>query len=333
MSEFIARQDLLDWLRKLSKEYRLIAPQSVEGVVLFRPVVEVEKIAFDCDNTDLSPKEYLFAPAEVLFTVERRDGGKMEIVQPQPVPKSVIFGIRPCDAMGIAVLDKPFLSPPADALYAERRQNTTLIGLACKRACAQCFCTSFGTAPDDPKNVDILLAESDDGFTVRAVTEKGKALLTGANLKNASAEAQKAPVPAQVPVKGIEEVMRRSFELPYWSKLADRCIHCNVCSYVCPTCYCFDIRDYTEQGKTERVRSWESCQSPGFTKLAGGHDPRGNKGAKLRQRFYHKLLYMPEQWGAMGCVGCGRCVRSCPVNIDIREIITDIQKLGEQHAK
>jgi len=101
-----------------------------------------------------------------------------------------------------------------------------------------------------------------------------------------------------------------------------------MCSYVCPTCYCFDVRDYTDKGKIERVRSWESCQSPGFTKIAGGYDPRANKGSRLRQRFGHKLIYFPEHFGPLHCIGCGRCVRACPVNIDIREIIQDVQKLG-----
>ncbi|MHB8085663.1 MAG: 4Fe-4S dicluster domain-containing protein, partial [Dehalococcoidia bacterium] len=131
-----------------------------------------------------------------------------------------------------------------------------------------------------------------------------------------------------VPVEGVSEMMRRNFDSPYWDRVADRCIHCNICSYVCPCCYCFDIRDYTGKDKIDRVRSWESCQSAGFTRIAGGHDPRPTKGARLRQRWYHKLLYYPTLFGDIKCTGCGRCVRSCPVNIDIREIITDVQKLN-----
>jgi len=126
--------------------------------------------------------------------------------------------------------------------------------------------------------------------------------------------------------------MRQAFDSPYWSRLADRCVHCNLCAYVCPTCYCFDIRDYESKGKIERVRSWESCQSPGFTRQAGGYNPRASKEARLRQRFYHKLLYFPEDFGAIACVGCGRCVQVCPVNIDIREVISDIQKIGGRNV-
>jgi sulfhydrogenase subunit beta (sulfur reductase) len=106
-------------------------------------------------------------------------------------------------------------------------------------------------------------------------------------------------------------------------------LHCNICAYVCPTCYCFDVRDYPDKGKVERVRSWESCQSPGFSLTAGGYDPRTTKGERLRQRFSHKFLYFPERFQDAACIGCGRCVKACPVNIDIREVISDLQQLTE----
>jgi Fe-S oxidoreductase len=127
---------------------------------------------------------------------------------------------------------------------------------------------------------------------------------------------------------------KSTFDDVYWERLADRCIHCNLCAYVCPCCYCFDIRDYALKGRVERVRSWESCQAAGFARLAGGYDPRPSKGAKLRQRFYHKFLYYPTQFkGQVKCTGCGRCVRACPVNIDIREIVSDMQKIGAKVAR
>ena len=39
----------------------------------------------------------------------------------------------------------------------------------------------------------------------------------------------------------------------------------------------------------------------------------------------HKFLYYPaREEGAALCVGCGRCVVQCPVNIDIREVLTHV---------
>ena len=267
--------------------------------------------------------------SEVLFTVDK-ENGNIKLMPATVDEEMVLFGLRPCDAKGMAVIDEPLLAAPADDLYQQHRAKTTLIGLACSQAGPECFCTSMGTAPDDPSNLDIMLTRVNDSYIVQATTEKGKALLPSDLIAQSEVTPPPPPSPQAVPTEGIVEVMRGVFESPYWSRLADRCLHCNLCAYVCPTCYCFDIRDYVDEGGIERVRSWESCQSPGFTRLAGGYDPRPTKGARLRQRFYHKLSYFPEHFGHIGCVGCGRCVRYCPVNIDIREVISDIQKLGAQ---
>ena len=327
MSQYISKQDLLSWLGKLRESHRVAAPVRVDDLVLFKRVERVEDIALDFDNTTLSPKEFFFPPTETLFYVDRKDG-QVELVPAEVTEETVIFGIRPCDAKGIATLDLPYMEEPGDALYRQHRERTTLVGLSCIKACPECFCTSMGSGPDDASNVGIMLTEAGDGYIVQVLTDKGKAIAP--QLAEKDVQAPPAPSVSPVPSEGISQKMREAFDDPYWGRLADRCLHCNMCAYVCPTCYCFDIRDYNENGRVNRVRSWESCQSPGFTKIAGGYDPRADKGLRLRQRFGHKLLYFPEHFGTMHCIGCGRCVRACPVNIDIREIIQDVQKLGAQ---
>lgn len=327
MIKILGEKELKSWLTSIMQERTLVAPKHVDELTLFTPVQSVDEIAFDFQNTTLSPKEFFFPRTETLFTAERKDGDIK--VMPAAVDKEVvIFGIRPCDARGIAMLDSPYLADPADSLWAQHRDKTTLIGLTCAKPAPQCFCSSMGSAPNDPTHVDILLTEVEGGYAVETITEKGKSLLKGAELKDSDVKPLVPSCSTSVPAEGIVEAMKKAFDDPYWSRLADRCIHCNVCAYVCPTCYCFDIRDYTSRGKIERIRTWESCQSKGFTRIAGGHDPRADKGSRLRQRFCHKMLYFPEQFGPLCCVGCGRCVISCPVNIDIMEIISDVQKLG-----
>lgn len=327
MSQFISRTDVLTWLGQLMESRNLVAPTRVEELVLFKKIGKIEDIAFDFQNTDLSPKEFFFPSSETLFSIVKNDG-QVELLPAVVEKETVIFGIRPCDAKGIAILDLPYLEEPADDLYRQHRDKTTLIGLSCLTACPECFCTSMGSSPDDASNLDIMLTEVDDGYIVQIITEKGKALLPDDLLSTVDLSPPAAPSPSTIPSDGITSKMRQVFDDPYWGRLADRCIQCKICSYVCPTCYCFDARDYTSRERIERVRTWESCQSSGFTKIAGGYDPRDDKGIRLRQRFGHKLIYFPEHFGTLHCVGCGRCVRSCPVNIDIREIIQDIQKLG-----
>lgn len=327
MTNLIIKANLLSWLSQLLKDYSVVAPVNEYDSVLFKGIEQVEDIVLDFKNTALSPKHWFFPSSETLFKVQRKDNDS-ELIPASIDKETVIFGIRPCDARGISQIDKPFLAEPADTLYQEHRDKTILIGLACVKSCDSGFCSSMGTSPNDTTNVDILLTQVGDDFLVQENTAKGKTLLSNATLSQTDIAIPEAPPLPDVPAKGILEIMPRLFESIYWSQLADRCIHCNICSYVCPNCYCFDIRDYKEGDRIERVRSWESCQSPGFTKIAGGHDPRSNKGARLRQRFYHKLFYFPKEFGQTACVGCGRCVKSCPVNIDIREIISDVQRLG-----
>jgi len=327
MKLFASRDDVLRWLESLLQQRIVIAPVRVEGRIMFQPISKAEEIVFDFGNTTLSPKGWFLPPTETLFSV-RRDDGQVELVPTSVEHDAVIFGLRPCDARGIALMDGPFLQEPGDTLYQERRGRTALVGLACRQAQPECFCTSMGSAPDDASYVDILLTQAKDGYIVQTVTDKGKALLP----KGWAKYKGKMPTPPRlkaVPTQEIVSAVRGLFNDPYWERLADRCLHCNICAYVCPTCYCFDVRDYPDKGKVERVRSWESCQSPGFSAMAGGYDPRTTKGERLRQRFYHKLLYFPERFQELACVGCGRCGKTCPVNIDIREVISDLQQLAE----
>ncbi|MFC1998927.1 4Fe-4S dicluster domain-containing protein [Chloroflexota bacterium] len=327
MTKTISKKDLASWLDGLMKDRNLIAPALVDKQTVFKHVASVDEIAFGFKNTALSPKEWFFPTTEPLFNIYQKDGTTE--LEPIDIEKeSVIFGIRACDAAGIKLLDKVFLGEPADAMYAERRGKTTLIGLACSEAAPQCFCSSMGSAPNNAGDVDIMLAAAGEGYTVEAVTEKGKALISNLKLADSNESAPEIKCPTELQIKDVSKAMETRFEDDYWSRLADRCVHCNICAYVCPVCHCFDIRDYPTSEKTERIRCWDSCQSPGFTRAAGGHTPRTTKGSRLRQRFYHKLLYFPERFGDYQCTGCGRCVASCPVNIDIREIITDIQKPG-----
>jgi ferredoxin len=326
--KFISEANLRLWLGKLMRDRAVFAPvKGPDETVLFQPLHKAEDAVLDSDSTTLSPKQVFFPSSESIFSVTGQ-GDAMKI-QPAVVEKDrVLFGLHPCDAQGISLVDKPFLAEPADLLYQERRERTALVGMSCRRACPECFCTSMGSGPRDRRAVDVLLTPADGGYAVDVVTDKGKAVLATAAVDEKEVILPASPEVPIVNAGDVSEGFKKCFDDPYWARVGDRCLSCNVCAYVCPTCYCFDMRDYTDHGLTERVRTWDSCQSPGWTRAAGGHNPRPGKGARMRQRFAHKLLYFPEAFGSLKCTGCGRCVRQCPVNIDIREIITDVRKLG-----
>jgi sulfhydrogenase subunit beta (sulfur reductase) len=324
MTQFISAEALRSWLDKIAATGTLIAPKQVGEEVYYRPASGSKDVTLTYERPKMSPKEFLWPSTEAMVTVNLV---APSINSPVMEKEQVIFGARPCDARGIKALDAILLTAPADALYQDKRDKTTLVGLSCPRMFTGCFCTSFGSSPADPSALDVMLTAVDGGYAVQAATEKGKKVLALATVTEKDVT---VPAPtsdgAMAPVMPVQEWAAR-FGDPYWAKISERCISCRVCTFVCPTCRCFDVRDNTEADRTvTRLRSWDACQLDGFCRIAGGHNPRPTRQQRLRQRFYCKFSYVPQDFGPLACVGCGRCVVDCPVNIDIREMLTDIQK-------
>jgi sulfhydrogenase subunit beta (sulfur reductase) len=317
---------LASWLDRLAAESTLIAPRHVEGVLLYRPVASSADIARDFTRPVLSIKEFFFPATERLLTIEKT-GQTITLHQTLPEGKQVIFGVRPCDARGMKVMDALFIeTPPVDTYYASRRENTTLIGLACKEMGESCFCTSIGGTPDDHRDMDIMLTEIEGGYAVQTVTPKGKALLEGVPLQERPGHLPKQVITASFPFPETAYWPPR-FNDAYWEQMSERCLSCRICAYVCPTCRCFDIRDEPLAGgkdQYERIRCWDSCAGEAYRRIAGGHNPRAAKGQRLRNRFFCKFYYYPQQYGPLACTGCGRCVDACPVNIDITEVMSHL---------
>jgi len=325
--------DLRAWLDRLAQEMHLVAPRDVDGHVLYRPAGSSDEILFDYERPELSAKDCLLPATETLLRVEKR-GDEVTLEENLPHRRQVIFGMRPCDAHGMAALDALFLAQdPPDLYYRHHRERTVLVGLACPQMWEGCFCTSVGGAPDDPTHLDVLLRQVDGEYAVEAVTEKGAALLEGLALKERgqkpgrfSGEKTRFLRPVEVPPP---EKWRPLFEDQLWQRHGERCLSCRICTYVCPTCRCFDVTDRVvaeQAGLThiERIRVWDACTSTNYRRVAGGHNPRPTKPERLRNRFYCKFCYYPEDFGPLGCVGCGRCIVSCPVDIDITEVLRDV---------
>ena len=331
------RERLATWLDDLCEQGTVIAPRMVEGALLYRPVTSSSEVEFDFQRTALSPKTHLLPATELLMEIQKR-GKEVTLTEAVPADEQVLFAVRPCDARGLRVLDALLVDhEPSDAYFAERRERTTLVGLACPRLWPECFCTSIGGAPDDSRDVDVMLYEVDDGYLVEAITEKGTTLLD----KLQAEDTEREPNPSdtsgqQVPVLEPEDWPALFNEL-YWSRLAERCLSCHACTYVCPTCRCFDVRDYTTAAgpsgqQMERLRSWDSCMASSYRRIAGGHNPRPQKMHRLRNRYYCKFTYCPQDFGAVACVGCGRCIAVCPVGVDIVEMLGDVAALAAATA-
>lgn len=342
MPAILEKNKLNALLKSLTREYRTFLPVRENGTTVFKPYEAGLEMDRDYINTITSLKGFLFPQTEKMMSFQYRGCGDVSITTAETEPeKQVIFGARSCDLAGIGALDPVFEGKFPDPQYINRRENTLLVGLGCRRAGPTCFCKSFHIDPQACEGADVALLELEDCFTVEARTERGRVLLEGikpllANadpaiaarrLNDAGAALDRTfselPDPA-----GIKEILDHHFELPYWDEIAPRCIGCGICTYICPTCHCFDIFDFT-RGKPDgsRFRCWDSCMYPDFTRMAGGHNPRPGKKERVRNRFMHKLKYHLDRYTVGGCTGCGRCVAMCPVNLDIRQIIKDIKNL------
>jgi ferredoxin len=328
----LTRAQLLGWLDSLAQERPLIAPKDVSGVILYRPVECSDEIAWGSTRPVMSIKEVFFPSTERLLTIEKI-GQQINMIETLPEGEPVVFGVRPCDARGMQVLDALFIdTSPIDPYYARRRENSTLIGLACQEMGPSCFCTSVGGAPDDTSGMDIMLTEVSGGFAVQVLTKKGEALLQGLSLAEFQGEL-KSPSLGEPFAQVKRDTWTARFNDEYWECMSERCLSCRICAYVCPTCRCFSVRDEAlpAPGQFERIRCWDSCAGENYRRIAGGHRPRAEKGERLRNRFMCKFYYYPEQYGldkTVACTGCGRCVDACPVNVDITEVLMELGRLS-----
>jgi len=285
----------------------------------------------------LLPLKTLFLPqAEDLFRFTCREGKTTVTPVEALAGDRVVVGALGCDLGALALLDRVFLDEPADEAYRERRERTTLVALACTGEGEECFCASTGIDPLRPAGADALLVPAGEGWVLEAMTEKGERVVDRiGSLLRAPEEAELAAaaglvsssrgdVPLPAPAGGWAEW----WDAPVWEEVALLCLGCGICTVVCPTCHCFDVRDERRGEGGGRFRMWDSCMFQAFTGLAGGENPRAGHTPRFRQRFLHKLAYFPENHGAPACVGCGRCTRSCPQGIGIEEIASRLMAAG-----
>ena len=340
---FATSKELTSWLAKLASDHRVLAPRQEGPSVVYRPRTAEEPASADIDallrRATASPKQAMLPQCETLVTFksvkDAEDPSKLTTTLENPcvAEPTVLFGCRPCDARGFVVLDRPYLEGKfKDPYYGARREATVIVTQACPSAFSSCFCNWVGSNPSDKEGSDILFTAVEGGFVLEVVTEKGQALLEGAGFadaaeKAAEVEAAHEAAAASLPSPStlthvVEKVAARFTDIAFWEKETVKCLSCGACTYLCPTCQCFTITDEGSQLDGRRLRSWDSCMTPLFTLETSGHNPRPTKAQRMRNRISHKFSFYPERYdGFFSCVGCGRCVVSCPVSLDIRHMV------------
>ena len=285
-------------------------------------------------NTVCSAKDFFFPQSEDLVEF-RLSGNSISVLDIRTEKYDfVLFGVRACDARSFDILDRVFLCEPVDSFYASRREHALIMTLACNRPSETCFCSAFGIDAANPGG-DIECRMDAEYLYLEARTDKGSTFMAELSnpLESCAEDAADDIIKliqdriAGLPIGELPldefgaGTTEKYFSDTAWKKLSESCLGCGSCTYTCPTCQCYDIKEFDTGKAIKRYRCWDSCMYSEFTKMSAGQ-PRPTQLERFRQRFMHKLVYFPENnEGIFGCVGCGRCLIGCPISMNIVKVI------------
>jgi len=322
--KIIPKDKMGAFVANLVGAYRVVGPRQKKKQFVFGPIENPDDLRLDYNTTILPPKKYLFPQHETLFQFNAESFNVEPVIDNQP---TVILGIHTCDLHSFQLLDAVFQKTYRDEHYWTRRENTILVGIECLEPCDDhSFCKSMGTLAPPTSGYDLHLTDMGDVYAVDIETEKGAWLIVQhAQARDANDEDYKQinvilsekwprfPYKLDFDVGELPALMSVSQKSPLWQQLGEICLSCGSCTNVCPTCYCFDVRDKVDLALTDgrRERVWDSCQLDEFALVAGGHNFRPSRAARQRHRFFRKGKYQMDAYGLLGCVGCGRCARAC----------------------
>ncbi len=332
--KYLSKTEYRRLINGLIEDYALYGPVLKDKTPAYAPIDSFKELRLGLRPTHLSAKEFLFPTQEQLITFDIKNQTTQAVTK---APNQAIIGLAPCDLHAISLMDRVFKAPPEDINYTKRRGNTLLIGTDCKPD-NYCFCDSVKTATAD-SGFDLFLRTLKDGVLVDTGTKKGQAVLhrytkVRQTTKDELAEAAKAEAKRIKKIKTRLEatpeelpgLYSASEDNPVWERIGAKCTGCGSCNHVCPTCYCFDIKDDTslDLSTSTRSRHWDACTLEDFAKVAGGHDFRATRAGRLRHRMRRKFQYPVKEYDSLFCVGCGRCSRTCLVKINIAEVTNEI---------
>ena len=330
--KFLNKNNLTDFLEQLHVNYRLLVPADYHGLTQFVPYSQVKagvsQLYLD-GNVTVSPKTAYFPQSEAMYKFSAQ--GKKLAIEEMPMldTTQVLFGVRHCDTKAIQCLDQVFLDDTfTDPQYKDKRDKTIVFALACNTPKATCFCESMGIdrANAESSVADVQVYDFGNVFGFEAISDNGAACLDGLTglMQGEAKLPEQQPQNISFDVSKLPETLKTMFDHPIWDEYAFKCLNCGTCSYICPTCHCFDINNKMRGTTGLKLRTWDSCMFGEYTLMAGGHQPRPGKKERVRNRFLHKLQYFNEKHDMSLCVGCGRCIAKCPVNMDITKFIRQV---------
>ena len=345
--KIIFKKEIPKLVKELTKEYVFYAPKNVKGNIEYKRVNNSKDIELEFLNSKVPPKEIVFPRMETMFTYTR-NGKNIEIQKSKKVEdKNIIFGIRPCDAHSFVLLEHFFnFGEFKDDLFLNKRKNTILMGIGCNTPRNTCFCTSLEGHPFKKDDMDIFMVDLDDRYVVSPISDTGKEIIEGLSwlvdakeedLEKAIDLSKKAEsmISTTLEIQDSYDFLDSEFSDPIWKEISETCMGCGSCSFLCPTCTCFDVIDEEDQynNRGRRLRIWDTCQFCLYSLHTSGHNPRDSSIERCRNRILHKFSYYPTNYNLIGCVGCGRCIQLCPVNNDLRVILKKLNEIQKKEEK
>ena len=323
----VPKSRIRDIIDGLLKEYRVVAPVRSDKLLEFKEIRDAGEVVLSDEITYKSPKEFLFPQVERLMRF--CDSG--EIVDEVQAAKTIILGIKPCDLEALKILTAVFTRGKfVDTCFLNHLDNSIFVGMGCISEKPGCFCRQRGIDRKYSRDCDLFLSDRGDNYLIEAFSEKGNSLMeqigtAGSAVGNTGLHDETSE-PSGEKILEIDADENRLFNDINWEQISEKCMACGTCTFICPTCHCFEFKDMSKKGVSIRYRCWDSCMYPRFTLHASGHNPRQSKTQRYRQRIMHKYLYVKENFGYTACTGCGRCIRSCPAGMNIRNIVSGIME-------
>lgn len=328
--------NLSPWLARIRAKARLMAPIKRGRVSFaFSWVEDLDDVRLDYVRTLLPPKQAFLPPREDLLSLKKQPLQASPLIAREPF---ILFGVHPCDLTAINQLDWSMLQRHnvEDPFYLARRQAATIVALDCMPD-KYCFCTSVGSSRTR-EGADLFLTPVKGGYLAEPLTDKGGALLQEAALRAPRPEEAEAAAawPEEKERRVTLRLQEKASQLPVlfdrhynseiWEKTAQRCYGCGTCTNVCPTCFCFDVREQPDLSlqSASRWRQYDSCQFVDFAIVAGGHNFRGRRPDRVRHRWFRKFVYLNRERGQPFCVGCGRCSQQCTAGISLVDVINSV---------
>lgn len=336
-------EQLKTFTQNLIKAGNVVGVKAKDNKFAFGPLKEASEMVLDYDVTLLPPKKYILPQVETLVSFKVKPDVKVEEVC--DVMPTTIIGVHPYDLKAVNQLDKLFEENNPDGNYLKRRASTTIIALTPKKASKWSFWASMDSTQVD-KGYDILLTDIGGKYVAETGTKRGEELIKKYSktdkaidadfqkckkIKTDSANLCEKERAIDVQTSAIPKLFESSKGSEFWEKQAEKCYSCGSCNLVCPTCYCFDVREELDLGLSEgkRYRVWDGCLLEDFAKVGSGENFREERKQRYMHRFFRKGTYLVEKLGGeLACVGCGRCSSVCLP--DIADPVKAINTLKEE---